>query len=145
MAIQEIVKELKSLKPLTWWCGSHQLGLSWCEEEDSGFSTSYLSVTKVIEDGGQLLGACVLTLGSRVGISPVHRQSMEPHFSVLQMRLLQTGIKAVNLTPWPGKGTLQGPVIDTQPEAHTGQDKKGWVKSQNWVMDLYFFGISPIA
>lgn len=61
---------------------------------------SYLSVSKVIKDGGQFLGAGVLTLGDdgRVGIPPVHREPMEPHFSLLQVRLLQAGIEAVDLT-----------------------------------------------
>lgn len=84
-------------------------------------STSYLSVPKVIKDGGQLLGVGVLTLGDdgRVGIPPVDRQPMEPHFVLLQVRLLQTGIKAVDLTSRTCEKMLQGPIIHTQPATHT--------------------------
>lgn len=61
---------------------------------------SYISVSKVIEDGGQLLGVCVLVFGGdgRVGIPPVHRETMEPHVGFLQVRLLQAGVEAVDLT-----------------------------------------------
>lgn len=80
-------------------------------------STTYLSVSKVIEDGGQFLGAGILTLGNngRVGIPPVYREPMKPHFSLLHVSLPQTGIKAVDLAPCPCEITLQGPIIHTQP------------------------------
>lgn len=59
----------------------------------------HLSVSKVIKDGGQFLRAGVLMLGDdgRVGIPPVYGEPMEPHFILLQVRLLQAGIKAVDL------------------------------------------------
>ncbi len=89
-------------------------------------ATSYLSVSKVVKDGGQFLGVGVLALGDNgwVGIPPVYREPMKPHFSLLQVRLLQTGIKAVDLTSCPRERMLQGPIIHTQPAAHTAQDSQ---------------------
>lgn len=65
------------------------------------YSVSYLSVSKVVKDGGQFLGAGVLALAdnARVWISPVYREPMEPHLSLLQVRQLQAGVEAVDLTP----------------------------------------------
>ena len=84
---------------------------------------SYLSVSEVVQDGGQFLGVGVLTLGhhGRVGIPPVHREPMEPHVGLLQVRLLQAGIEAVDLAARAGEGALQGPVILPQPAGGTGE------------------------
>ena len=78
---------------------------------------------KVIQDGGQFLGASVLTLGDdgRVGIPPVHGEPMEPHVVPLQVGLLQAWIEAVDLTSRPGQRILQGPVVHAQPATHTAQ------------------------
>lgn len=89
-------------------------------------STTYLSVSKVIKDGGQFLGVDILTLGDngRVWISPVYREPMKPHLSLLHVRLPQTGIKAVDLTSCPRERTLQGPIVHTQPATHIAQGKQ---------------------
>lgn len=77
----------------------------------------YLSVSKVIQDGGQLFGVAVLTLGAkpRVGIPPVYGEPVEPHLSLLRVKLLQTRIKTVDLTSGAGQGTLQNPIVHSQP------------------------------
>ena len=40
-----------------------------------------LSVSKIVEDGGQFLGVAVLSLGGDgwVGVPPVYGETMEPH------------------------------------------------------------------
>lgn len=80
---------------------------------------SDLSVSKVIHDGGQLLGAAVLMLGPKpwVGIPPVYGEPVEPHLGLLRVRLLQAGVKTVDLTPRLGQGTLQEPIVHPQPAA----------------------------
>lgn len=64
-------------------------------------TVSYLSVSKVIEDSGQFFGVGILSLADNGGvwIPPVNRESMEPHFILLQVKLPQTGVKTVDLTP----------------------------------------------
>lgn len=81
----------------------------------------HLSVSEVVEDRGQLLGAGVLTLSDdgRVRIPPVHGEPMEPHFTLQQVRLLLAGIEAVDLTSRPRQRSLQGSIVRAQPAAHT--------------------------
>lgn len=78
---------------------------------------SYLSVSKVIQDGGQLSGVAVLTLGPkpRVGIPPVYGEPVEPHLSLVRVKPLQTGVKTVDLASRTGQGALQQPIVHSQP------------------------------
>lgn len=77
----------------------------------------HLSVSKVIQDGGQFSGVAVLALGPkpRVGVPPVYGEPVEPHLSLVRVRLPQTGVKTMDLTPRAGQGTLQQPVVHSQP------------------------------
>lgn len=85
----------------------------------------YLSVSKVVQDGGQLFGVAVLTLGPKpgVGIPPVYGEPVEPHLSLLRVKLLQTRVKTVDLTSGAGQGTLQIPILHSQPATQGGGSK----------------------
>lgn len=83
----------------------------WCDP--------HLSVSKVVEDGGQFLGNRVLVLarGSWVGVPPVNRQSVEPHVGLLHVRLRQARLEAVHLAAGRRQVALQGAVANAQPAA----------------------------
>lgn len=91
----------------------------------SGLNT-YLSVSKVIEDGGKFLGAGILTLGDDgwVGVPPDYGEPMEPHVSLLHVGLTQARVEAVDLTSRPRQGTLQGSIIRTQPATQVHEANK---------------------
>lgn len=74
-------------------------------------------MSKVIQDGGHLSGVAVLTLAPkpRVGVPPVYGEPVEPHLSLVRVKLLQTRVKTVDLAPRAGQGTLQQPVAHPQP------------------------------
>lgn len=96
-------------------------------------------MSKVIKDGGQFFGIGVLALGDNgwVGVPPVYREPMKPHFSLLQVRLLQTGIKAVDFTPCLCKRTLQGPIVHTQPTTHTVHTRQSGI-SDVIILDIWY-------
>lgn len=83
-------------------------------------------MSKVIEDGGQFLGAGVLALGGDgwVGVPPDYGEPMEPHVSLLHVGLPQARVKAVDLTSGPRQGTLQGSIIRTQPVTQAARGKQ---------------------
>lgn len=83
-------------------------------------------MSKVIEDGGQFLGAGILTLGDDgwVGVPPDYGEPMEPHVSLLHVGLAQARVEAVDLTSRPRQGTLQGSIIFTQPATQAAPGKQ---------------------
>lgn len=84
-------------------------------------------MSKVIEDGGQFLGAGILTLGDDgwVGVPPHYGEPMEPHVSLLHVGLPQARVEAVDLASGPRQGTLQGSIIRTQPVTQAAQGTRG--------------------
>lgn len=83
-------------------------------------------MSKVIEDGGQFLGAGILTLGDDgwVGVPPDYGEPMEPHVSLLHVGLPQARVEAVDLTSGPRQGTLQGSIIRAQPVTQAAPGKQ---------------------
>lgn len=83
-------------------------------------------MSKVIEDGGQFLGAGILTLGDDgwVGVPPDYGEPMQPHVSLLHVGLPQARVEAMDLTSGPCQGTLQGSIIRTQPATQAAQGKQ---------------------
>lgn len=89
-------------------------------------SDPHLSVSKVVEDGGQLLGDGVLALSGsgRVGVPPVDGEPVEPHVGLLLVRLLQARLEAVHLAAGSHQVALQGAVAHAQPAAQGPQTRR---------------------
>ena len=109
--IHSFIQSYKSAQP--WKCTLGKKKKNDLNERDNRI---HLSVSKVVEDGGQFLGAGVLVVVGAprrpVGVPPVHGEAVQPQPGLLlAVGLLQAGVQAVDLTARLGQEALQVPVL----------------------------------